>query len=570
MPLPVAEAAYVKHGTKFYVYGGRVTLTSTDPTALTGQFFALDLSKPWSADAAVWIKLPEGPKKYHVTMAMSKDGKILMVFPGKDNTAHRYLVENPQWLASRQPFNVAMTDVAPVMTENDGRVVILAGFGTSATHDQIDIYSFDVDFIEATLPVPPYSPSTLFLPAKGFYKAAWSKKLQSIVYYGGLSEFTTDQWVSLYNPVTNSWKSLKTSGVNRHTSLDHCVATGIDNTNQLVDAGRLSSPPMLFSISQRTWVDKYVPSAEYFEEDPPPSPTSPAQPTNSLVTETPSSNIGAIVGGSVGVAVVVLALAGFFLWRRKKQQAANRGEHQPLPTAEKPCTSSPGGGPHTLLTGAAPHDPQAHIGDKYEYIPSPQILLPGPQALTQPPTMYYTSAPYTIQGTPAPIIVHGPVGGHEAMMQRGYSGNSLVTVNTVNGGAGGGGGEMGMMHGVSPVFSDATTTTAATASPTASAWSPTVYTGSPTSSVEYSPNTLVNVQYSPSPYNTTTMTKPINNTTTRIGYPYTTTTTAMMTGPTTCVPGTTMVMHHAPHTPATAIAVAPPDMTELRSPHTPI
>ncbi|KAG0257211.1 hypothetical protein DFQ27_005258 [Actinomortierella ambigua] len=633
VPRPMAEAAYVKHGSKFYIYGGRVNIASFELSVISGQFFALDLAKPWESDTPAWIQLQPGPKKFHMSSAISVDGKTMMVFPGLDASAHRYTFESAKWETSNFTFGPQVTDVAAVTMETDGKVAILGGYESKASADWLDVYQFDLDWVVASIPVPEFKGTAMTSPpARGYYKAAWSKKLASIVYYGGfvhsniVVDPSYDQWVTLYDPAANSWKpfvndegtklysyggrtnstanyrsnlyildlttGVWTEGNDSRTPRAFMTCTvagdyfmvwgGINGLNSLADAGRPSSPVLIYQISQNAWVSNYQPSEAYFEPEPSQA-TAPAVPTPTEKNDSPppeptSNNTGAIAGGVAGAVIVVLALAGFFLWRRKKQQQVNAagGQHKPLATSEGGGLTNNGSSPHGIPGGpnysnsAAFLSMQEHPGDKYEYIPSPQVLLQGPQSLTQPTTMYYTSSPYSVGPTPTPIVVHGPVGHDQQLtMQRGYSGSSLASASSP-------GGETFSMQGLSPALSDmsATTTTMGVhPSPASTSWSPTVYASSPMT-VDCSPNTLVNSPlthpYSPNPYNTLTS-NTFHGNTTRIGYPYATNATTT-TGSLTLVPNTpaTTGLSHAPHTPLPITAVVALDQTEPRSPHAPI
>ncbi|KAG0228732.1 hypothetical protein BGW41_003343, partial [Actinomortierella wolfii] len=316
-PRPSSGMAYAKYKNKFYINGGTVKEGKGIETA-TGQFFALDLSKPWRSDSPAWIPLPEGPKKQLISVAMSLDGKVFMTFPEVGFPAYRFSFEKNAWSATKANFRDSMYDVDPVTLGTDGTALIFGG----SRGDEYDIYSFETDQT-VTMNIPPeLLVNATVLPKRLSYRAVWSESLKSAVFYGGNSPYEYHDIVSFYHPESKQWSSMRTTGLNK-TLIGHCIAIsqtepygGPLNVSTVIDLGKPSTPVMIYSISQNGWVEEYQPSAEYLNLDPSPSsgsspsttPTSPTSPTTLSGQESRSKlSIGGVAGGTAAAAVVLTA-----------------------------------------------------------------------------------------------------------------------------------------------------------------------------------------------------------------------------------------------------------------------
>ncbi|KAG0227332.1 hypothetical protein BGW42_003014 [Actinomortierella wolfii] len=198
--------AYAKYKNKFYINGGSIK-AGIGPDTLTGQFFALDLSKPWRSTSPAWIPLPEGPKKDFTRGAMSLDGKIFMTFPEIGYPAYRFSFESNTWSSSKANFRDTMYSVDSV-TMGDGKVIIVGGFQENTTYSPYDIYSFDTDqTVTMNLPKTGASGSVI-LPGRREYRVVWSEHLKSAVFFGGFSPSQSPDIVSFYHPESKQWSSM--------------------------------------------------------------------------------------------------------------------------------------------------------------------------------------------------------------------------------------------------------------------------------------------------------------------------------------------------------------------------
>ncbi|KAF9164676.1 hypothetical protein DFQ26_001161 [Actinomortierella ambigua] len=320
-PLPAAGAAYAKYKDKFYIAGGTVK-SGIGVSSTTDQFFALDLSKPWDAASPAWIRLKEAPKKGFVGAAMSWDGKNFMTLPDNGTAAHQYSFDSLTWNESKASFRDPMLGAFPVTLGDSGTVLIAGGLTAAGdVRNQYDIYKFDTgeNIMGQPLPVG-------VLPYRQGYKALWSSALKSAVFYGGYGLETLGQWVTLYNPTTNQWNMLNTTGDVTLTTFDHCMAisrSSFLDPGSVVDAGQLSTPIAIYQISLDSWVKMYNPSLAY-RGPPPETGPPPSQPTtqeDNDQDEVGTLNIGAIAGGIAG-AVTVVAFFGFLNRPQKTTTAA--------------------------------------------------------------------------------------------------------------------------------------------------------------------------------------------------------------------------------------------------------
>ncbi|KAG0221186.1 hypothetical protein BGW41_007134 [Actinomortierella wolfii] len=182
---------------------------------------------------------------------------------------------------------------------------------------------------------------------------ASSEDGNSMFWYGGYNPSASTQSFSVLNLVTMSWTSLPMSGPLRESVVctvagDYFLVWGgsVSGPNRsIMDGGKPSTPVYIYQISRKLWVDEYIPSAEYVNPITPtsnissPLPSQPGSPQPSSsndVSGSPdnnSSNTGAIAGGVVG-AVVLFAIIGFFVWRRRRQSPKHLLRHEYLTSSD--------------------------------------------------------------------------------------------------------------------------------------------------------------------------------------------------------------------------------------------
>ncbi|KAF9154911.1 hypothetical protein DFQ26_009906, partial [Actinomortierella ambigua] len=199
-PLPASGPAYAKYKNKFYIQGGRI---GPKIDHATGQFFALDLSKPWTSESPAWIRLPDGPQKDDAGAAISLDGKIFYTSSSLfQPTAHRFFFENNTWSISTTALQESIYTVSPVTLETDGQVLILGGYNENITN-MCHFYTFDTDQYVFTQLSPAAINGTQLVFED--YMAVWSRHLKQAVFIGGLG---SSQGMTLYEPKSKKWKKM--------------------------------------------------------------------------------------------------------------------------------------------------------------------------------------------------------------------------------------------------------------------------------------------------------------------------------------------------------------------------
>ncbi|KAG0237210.1 hypothetical protein BGW42_001477 [Actinomortierella wolfii] len=326
-PNPAVDPAFVKHGSKLYILGGHRSTDLTKATDTIRQFSVLDLAQTWSASSPAWATL-SSPDLINtpVKAAISADGKTLIAFPstgtGTGAKAYRYSFDTATWSVSSAVIQRTPEGLDPVTASNTGNVYVLGGYSGPGM-DIMDIYSFGTDAITSTA-MPALANQTV--PSKTYYKAAWSQYRQSIVYFGGTNK-AQDQTrlVAEYFPGNSTWSFPTTTGPIVST-LWHCSATNDDGAKPLgenrltvVDADKTSSPIMVYKTNMNAWVDTYTPPDSYLPSKPTTSLT-PDQPGAGSSSSSSSSSGGmtAAIAGSVTAIVLVVAVAGFIIWRIRR------------------------------------------------------------------------------------------------------------------------------------------------------------------------------------------------------------------------------------------------------------
>ncbi|KAF9932539.1 hypothetical protein FBU30_007978 [Linnemannia zychae] len=377
-PIPVTGAASARSISRFYVIGG-LPSTANDTLPLA-QFFSLDLTQPWDSVAPAWTKLStvNAPKQRRFPATFSKNQKSLIVFrAGEPAYIRRYIIASGNW----SPSTVNLTQfgsregVGAVTDPNTGLVYIARGY-TDPLERSVDVYNVDRDVL-TEVPLPP---ATSFLAQRTYYGNVWCQPRRSILYFGGYALETQPAPISPviteFIPSNQTWSTMTTFGEPPSLRADHCMTISEDGTRMVVYGGSPSDksamsgdvfmfntltktwskgnsgPPrayatctiagdilliwggtapdntvasgevLLYNMANDTWVQKYNPAPA--TASPSLDPSSPeTDASNKNVRDAKSVNIGAIVGGAIGGAVVI-ATIGFILFRRKSQQRQDK------------------------------------------------------------------------------------------------------------------------------------------------------------------------------------------------------------------------------------------------------
>ncbi|KAF9163692.1 hypothetical protein DFQ26_002253 [Actinomortierella ambigua] len=213
-PSPMLGSAFAKYKNKLYIYGGYTNIDYTVDTIPSGQFFALDLSKPWTSKSPSWIQLPTGPRCPDGRGAVSLDGMKFACFPMHKIKPSIFSFETKIWSPSKA---VISNLFSPLATLGDGTVLIPNGSIQGSRNSTIrvyDIYSFDSDSASSTLFPPPSAAfdNIQFMERGIGQGAVWSQYLKSAVYYGGnpllfaISDISRSNLAFTYHPESKIWE----------------------------------------------------------------------------------------------------------------------------------------------------------------------------------------------------------------------------------------------------------------------------------------------------------------------------------------------------------------------------
>ncbi|KAG0269055.1 hypothetical protein DFQ27_004987 [Actinomortierella ambigua] len=316
IPRPRSAASYAKFHNKLYIhagYGGNI-----QPIPYT-QLYALDLSKPWKSTSPAWLRISEGPDfgNNRTYSTVSHDGKILMIMPGIRTPGYLYYIEQDLWVQINATFRKSTMDAFPVTLGESGAVLITAGSRDdqyALSVNEYDIYSLAGDNTTTRDLPATVSSGPLFMPNRQDYRAVWSHYLERAVLYGGRAETSEEsRWVSdtvsLYDPLKDQWSEM--SGYKALVTLPE-GSQNLNTSNQTIDFDKISSPVEIYNISSNAWVADYEPTEEYMN---------PYNPNLRRKSESEEPNTKHIVGGAVGAVVVVMAaLIGVFVWKRKRSR----------------------------------------------------------------------------------------------------------------------------------------------------------------------------------------------------------------------------------------------------------
>ncbi|KAF9969549.1 hypothetical protein BGZ65_011833, partial [Modicella reniformis] len=138
--------AYARSRTRFYVQGGGVLAGGKTVGSFSTQFFALDLTKPWSVYSPTWIELSsEGPSATQHNSVISLDGKHILASGTMSTFGFLYNIENDTWVPSTVIVpEPSRPGIMPVQNMDTGLVYFAGGYG-GMTDTTMPIYNFTTD-----------------------------------------------------------------------------------------------------------------------------------------------------------------------------------------------------------------------------------------------------------------------------------------------------------------------------------------------------------------------------------------------------------------------------------------
>ncbi|KAF9934329.1 hypothetical protein FBU30_002468 [Linnemannia zychae] len=387
--------AFMRGGNYLYVQGGK-SVNNNVQISISTQLAALDLSKSWSTVSPVWKILAPGPAYNLYNGVSTPDNQTLITFfNGQQFFINIYSVESNSWqYTSVIPSGELLQAIRTVIDPNTSLVYINGA-------RNMNIYNPSSRQL-TQLPIPQQ-----VLTARFFVGAVYHPTRRSIMYMGGVTGalvYEPTTYITEFTIDSQTWGTFPTIGDLPTPRSDHCMAISEDGNTIVMFGGRtpppgnftgtfyildvpsktwtqgptasirlysacsivgdqfvvwggfdgastIDGPPIIYSFSQKQWIEQYTPPA-YFASMPTPSSSngSPGSPQNSNSSNSGSSspsNLGGILGGVLG-SLCVVALAGvvyLYLKRRGdramyEEQAQKRIIQQAEQTNEAPSSSN--------------------------------------------------------------------------------------------------------------------------------------------------------------------------------------------------------------------------------------
>ncbi|KAF9312760.1 hypothetical protein BG003_005948, partial [Podila horticola] len=257
-PISVQAPSNSRTSTYMYILGGNST------GQVLSQFYKLDLAVSWKAAAPAWTRLADGPTQFLFPSTWSKDEKTLATFHVAEGvSAFLYSTATNTWAPSQMRLaHDGFQGIGAVTDPNTGLAYLAAGY--MAARDTMDVYNFQSDSM-AAMALPP----TVF-QARSYYGNVWSKKRNSILYFGGytasMQKLPDENIITEYVPSTTTWQTMVTSGIAPVMRADHCMASNDDGTKVVIYGGRFADLTVtndLFVLDTVTQLWSQGPSGPY-------------------------------------------------------------------------------------------------------------------------------------------------------------------------------------------------------------------------------------------------------------------------------------------------------------------
>ncbi|KAF9145719.1 hypothetical protein BGX30_007312 [Mortierella sp. GBA39] len=292
--------AFMRGGNYLYVQGGKL-VTNEVQISISNQLAALDLSKSWSASAPVWNILNPGPPYNLYNGVSTADNQTLITFYNNQELfVNIYNVQSNNWqYTSAKPSGELLQAIRTVIDPKTGLIYINGA-----------------------------SNMIVFNPANR------GEDGNTMVMFGGRTPPPGNFTGTFY--ILDVPSKIWVQGPSASTRLySACAIVG----DQLVVWGgfdgksTIDGPPIIYSFSQKKWVEQYTPPA-YF-----------ASSTGNNPSSSSSSNLGGILGGTLG-SLCVLALAGvvYLYMKRRGDKAMYESQAQQRIIRQAERTNKPSGG----------------------------------------------------------------------------------------------------------------------------------------------------------------------------------------------------------------------------------
>ncbi|KAG9066945.1 hypothetical protein KI688_012857 [Linnemannia hyalina] len=389
-PSPVQEMAFMRGGNYLYVQGGKF-VTNDVQISVSNQLAALDLSKSWSTSAPVWNILNPGPAYNLYNGVSTADNQTLITFYNNQALfVNIYSVQSNNWqYTSVKPSGELLQAIRTVIDPKTGLIYINGASNMIVFNPANRGLSYTA--------IPPG-----VLNARFFAGASYHPTRRSIMYMGGVTgglAFEPTTYVTEFLLDSQTWapfvsSSSPTTGDLPTPRSDHCMVISEDGNTMVMFGGRTPPPgnftgtfyildvpskiwvqgpsantrlyaacaivgdqfvvwggsdgkdtiggaPIIYSFSQKKWIEQYNPPA-YFASTP-----APTAPGGGLPPSSSSSNLGGILGGTLG-SLCVLAMAGVvYLYMKRRGDKAmyeSQAQQRIIRQAVRTNKASGGGG----------------------------------------------------------------------------------------------------------------------------------------------------------------------------------------------------------------------------------
>ncbi|KAF8941723.1 hypothetical protein BGZ47_007266, partial [Haplosporangium gracile] len=407
-PSPVQEMAFMRGGNYLYVQGGKL-VTNEVQISISNQLAALDLSKSWPTSAPVWKLLNPGPAYNLYNGVSTADNQTLITFYNNQELfINIYNVQSNNWqYTSVKPNGELLQAIRTIIDPKTGLVYINGAANMNIFNPANRGLSYNA--------IPPG-----VLNARFFGGASYHPTRRSIMYMGGVTgalQFEPTTYITEFLLDSQSWGTFPTIGDLPTPRSDHCMAISEDGNTVVMFGGRtppptnftgtfyildvpsktwvqgpsasarlyaacafvgdqfvvwggfdgkntIDGPPIIYSFSQKTWVEQYIPPA-YFASMPAASPNGSSG--GNTGNNSSSSNLGEILGGTLG-SLCVMALAGVVYLYMKRRGDKAMYETQVQQRIIQQAKRTRGGGGDGSVAGSAKYIKSRGLSSLLPYI----------------------------------------------------------------------------------------------------------------------------------------------------------------------------------------------------------
>ncbi|KAG0018885.1 hypothetical protein BGZ81_010035 [Podila clonocystis] len=374
--------AFARAGPLLYIQGGKFDQNGV-LQYISNQLYSLDLSTNWANTAAPWMRLAPGDGTYLFNAVATSDNQSIYTIATGANNAFsfkKYNIPTNTW--DLNPFLSSTSDqirqaTRPVVDPRTGLIYL-------TDTNYMNVFNLITGAMESNLIPSNALTSRRFMGS--VYNAARQSIMfyGGLAYNGAVDPQAT--YVTEYNIGLKTWGNFTTSGTPPVSRADFCMASSEDGNKIVVYGGRVVpntsvtppvdytgtihildiptgqwtegpsgsprlymacvvvgdqfvawggakgdgstyalSPPVIFDLTKRQWVEKYTAPA-YLLNWPHPTVKGPATATGTPPAGPPEpsspNNLGAILGGVFGsLFVIAMAAAIYIFFLRRKDKA---------------------------------------------------------------------------------------------------------------------------------------------------------------------------------------------------------------------------------------------------------